>query len=152
MTREANHPLLLKLNHKNERCSFSASNIHETSILSMRCIESMDVIDLCPILENHSSLTTRKSLRLQRNRSAFKRIGLVMRIYLFSKVIFFLFKGFKLKNITMDIYLHWQICKRVIILFIQGSFLCHGNRSCQLFHRTRRTKRARKGLGVLRGE
>lgn len=35
----------------------------------------MDVIDLCPILENHSSLTTRKSLRLQRNRSAFKRIG-----------------------------------------------------------------------------
>lgn len=36
--------------------------------------------------------------------------------------------------------------KDTYFLFIRGSFHCQENRSCQLFHRT---KRARKRVGVL---
>lgn len=117
LTRKANYPHLLKWNHKNERCSSSASNIYGIWILAMRWIQSIDIIDLYPILE-HNSLKTRKCLRLRRSRSAFKRIGTLSYEDLFIfRSDFFLFKGFKLKNLWW-ICMHWQMCKRIIIFYL----------------------------------
>lgn len=71
-----------------------------------------------PYFRTQFSLKTRKWLRLRRSRSAFRRIGTLSYENLFIfRSDFFLFKGFKLKNLWW-ICMHWQMCKRVVIIYL----------------------------------
>lgn len=103
-------------------------------------------INLCPVLENHSSLATRKSLRLQRNWSAFKRIRTFKS---WASVYFQKWTSLPriwTKELTMDMPALANVQTNNYFLFIWVLFHCHEHRSCQLFQKMERSKRARMGV------